>query len=154
MTGLILMLAVAAAMALLRESLGRGLFVLVRGVDKKRLAMLAVVLFLVWALLHQIHLILGPIPGDALVALFDSSTYAALFDVSAYADLAVGLAAMVLSERTRRMIGHLIDLVRPIVDRLMRRAGRARRSPARLRRRLPDRDEPEPEAFGGVLAFA
>jgi len=153
MTGLILMLAVATAMILFREPLGRGLVGFVKTVDRKRLVILAVLLFLVWALLHQVQIVAGPISGDGLVALFDTSTYAALFDTSAYTDLVIGLAAAVLSRRTRLMLGRLIDLVRPAVHRVMNRTSRARRAPARPRRPLADSDEPEPQ-FCGILALA
>jgi hypothetical protein len=87
------------------------------------------------------------------VALFDTSTYAALFDASAYADLAIGLAAMVLNRRVRLMLGRVIDLGRSATHRVMR-ARQTPRAPRRPRRRLPDRDEPEPAGFRKVLAFA
>jgi hypothetical protein len=153
MTSLILMMVVAAAMVLLREPLGRGLMQLAGAVDRKRLAMFVVLLFLAWALLHHVQLLIGPVPGDAIVALFDTSTYAALFDASAYADLAIGLAAALLNRRACLMLGRLIELGRGVVHRVMQ-AGRARRAPPRPRRRLPDRDEPEPGVFGALPAFA
>jgi hypothetical protein len=153
MSGLILMLAVATAMVLFREPLGRGLVQLAGAIDRKRLAMFVVLLFLVWALLHQVQIMIGPISGDALVALFDTSTYAALFDASAYADLAIGLAAALLSRRTRLMLARLIGLVRRPVHRVIQVA-RARRTPTRPRRQAPDPDEPEPDGFRGILAFA
>jgi hypothetical protein len=154
MTGLILMLAVAAAMILFREPLGRGLVRFVEAVDRKRLVMLVVLLFLVWALVHQIQIVAGPISGDGLVALFDTSTYAALFDASTYADLAIGLAAAVLNQRTRRMLGRMVDLARLALHPVMRGAARARRTQARPRHWPSDADEPEPRSAGGVLAFA
>jgi hypothetical protein len=154
MTGLILMLAVAAAMALLREPLGRGLFALVRRLDRKRLALMVVLLFLVWALLHHVQVVAGPITGDGLAVLLDPATYVALFDASAYVDLAIGVAALVLDRRTRQMLGRVFDLARSIFQRAMGRTGRARRTPARLRRRPPDRDEPDPGVFDGVMAAA
>jgi hypothetical protein len=154
MTSLILMLAVAAAMVLFREPLGRGLVRLVEAVDKRRLVMLVVLLFLVWALLHQIQIVAGPITSDGLVALFDTSTYAALFDATTYADLMIGVAAAVLDQRTRRLLVRMAGSVRRAVHRVMGRATRARRAPSRPSRRLPDRDEPEPALDNGVLAFA
>ena len=153
MTSLILMLAVAAAMVLLREPLGRGLVRFAECVDRKRLVMLAALLLLVWALLHNIQIVAGPISGDGLVALFDTSTYAALFDATTYADLMIGLAAIVLSERARRLLGRVIDFARLALQPLVRRSSRAPRTPARPRRRFPDRDEPEPGVFGARLAF-
>jgi hypothetical protein len=153
MTGLILMLAVAGAMALFREPLGRGLVRLVEIADWKRAPMVVILLLLVWALLHHVQLVAGPVSGEGLATLFDASTYAALFDATTYADLAIGLAAAVLSGRTRQLAGRLIDLVRPAVHRTMQ-AARARRAAARPRRQPADRDEPEPAAFCGFLAIA
>jgi hypothetical protein len=154
MTGLILMLAVAAAMALFREPLGRGLVRFVETVDRKRLMMLVVLLFLVWALLHQIQIVAGPISGDSLVALFDTSTYAALFDATTYADLAIGLAAALLNQRTRQWLSRMVDLARLALHPVRRGAARARRTQAKPRHRPSDGDEPEPRSIGGVLAFA
>jgi hypothetical protein len=146
MTGLILMLAVAAAMALFREPLGRGLVKLAETVPWRRLAGLAVVLFLAWVSLQTFHVgFVAPLTGDTLAPLFDLAF--------GYADLLIAVAVAMLNRRTRELFGRVIDLARPAVHRVMR-ARRARREPARPRRRLPDRDEPEPGVFGGRLGFA
>jgi alkylated DNA nucleotide flippase Atl1 len=76
-----------------------------------------------------------------------------LVDAFAYGDLWIGLAAALLSRQTRQALGRLTDLARFVGHRVVRRAGRANRAPARPRRRPPDREEPEPAAWGGVLAF-
>ena len=119
----------------------------VETVHWKRLAVLAVVLFLVWVSLQTFHVgFVAPLTGDTATILFDYAF--------AYADLLIAVAVAMLNRQTRQLIGRVIDLARPAVQLMLRRAGRARRSPARPRRRLPERDEPEPGAFGGVLAFA
>ena len=154
MTYLLLMLTVAAAMVLFRGPLGRGLVRIAEAVDRKRLVMLVVLLFLVWALLHQVQIVAGPITGDSLVALFDTSTYAALFDATTYADLMIGVAAAVLDQRTRRLLVRMAGAVRRAGHRVIGRAVRARRAPSRPGRQLPDGDEPEPAFDNFVLSFA
>ena len=143
MTYLIVMLAVAAAMVLFREPLGRGLVRAAGAVDWKWAVILAILALAVWGIVHHVQAPVA-IEGDAL---------AGLFDTFAYGDLLIGLAAALLSRQVRQLPGRLIDLARPAVQLMLRRAGRARRAPARPRRRPPDRDEPEPGAFGGVLTF-
>lgn len=146
MTWLILMLAVAAAMVLFREALGRELVRVVETAPWRRLAVLAVVLFLAWISLQTFHVgVMAPLSGDSLTIVFDYAF--------AYADLLVALAIAVLNRQARQLVGRLIDFARFAAHRTMRRAGRARRTPARPRRRTPDRDEPEPDPFGAVLAF-
>jgi hypothetical protein len=145
MTYLILMLALAAAMALFREPLGRELVRVVQTVHWKRLAALAVVLFLMWVSLQTFHVgVVAPLTGDSLTILFDYAF--------AYADLLVALAVAVLNRQARQLVVRLIDLAGPAVQLMLRRTARARRAPARLRRRPPDREEPEP--WGGDLVFA
>jgi hypothetical protein len=136
-TQLILMLALAAAMALFREPLGRELVRVVETVHWKRMAALAVVLFLMWVSLQTFHVgFVAPLTGDTLTILFDYAV--------AYADLLVALAVAVLNRQTRQLIGRVIDRARLAFHPAVRRAARARRAPARPRRRPPDRDEPEP----------
>ena len=147
MTGLILMLAVAGAMALFREPLGRGLVRVVETVPWRRLAVLAIVLFLAWISLQTFHVgFVAPLTGDTLAPLFDLAF--------AYADLLIAVAIATLDRRTRRLFARLFDLARVTGHLAMRRAGRARRAPAKPGRRLPDRDDPEPAAWDGVLAFS
>ena len=147
MTGLILMLAVAAAMALFREPLGRGLVGAVEAVPWRRLAVLAIVLFLAWISLQTFHVgFVAPLTGDTLAPLFDLAF--------AYADLLIAVAIAVLNRRTRRLLARLVDIARFAGHLGMRRASRAHRAPAKPRRRPLDGDEPEPAAWGGVLAFA
>jgi hypothetical protein len=146
MTGLILMLAVAGAMALFREPLGRGLVRLVEAMPWRRLAVLAVVLFLMWVSLQTFHVgFVAPLTGDTLGPLFDLAF--------GYADLVIAVAVAVLNRQTRLLLGRLIDLA-GLTVRKITPTGRARRAPARPRRRLPDRDEPEPGVFDPLVAFA
>jgi hypothetical protein len=124
MTGLILMLAVAGAMALFREAL-----------------------FLAWISLQTFHVgFVAPLTGDTLGPLFDLAF--------AYADILIAVAIAVLNRRTRQLLVRLVAFARFAGHLVMRRAGGARRAPAAPRRRPPDRDEPEPAAWGGVFSFA
>ncbi len=136
MTWLILTLAMAAAMALLREPLGHALvrFVTVHG---KSLAVAALLLLLLWIAVQNAH--------QGLAAPMGAGDLAALFDSFAYTDLLIGVAVAAFNRQTRQLIGRVLDLARVAVRGVARVAGRARRTRAPARpRRAPPPDEPDP----------
>ncbi|HEY4032125.1 MAG TPA: hypothetical protein VGM25_17395 [Caulobacteraceae bacterium] len=146
MTHLILMLAVAVAMALFREPLGQALVWVVRAVDWKWAAILVILTVGVWSLLRHVQgPAVAPIAGDGLTA---------LLDVFAYTDVLVGATLALLDRQARQLTGRVAAVVRIVVGRGVRLVARGRRSPIGPRRRPPDRDEPEPAIFGGILLFS
>jgi len=144
MTYLILALAVAAAMALFREPLGRTVVWAARIIDWKWAVILAILMFAVWGVLQHVQ---GPFSAPA------ASDLVALFDTVTYGDLLIGMTVAILNRQTRQLLGRVVDAVRIAGQLIGRRAGRAGRTPARPRRRLPDREEPE-SAVWAALARA
>jgi hypothetical protein len=151
MTYLILMLAVAAAVVLWRKALGRGLVEAIGAIDWKWAVILAILMVAAWGIVHHVQAPIA-ITGDPVAGLFDTFTYGDL--LITYGDLLVGVAVAVMNRQMRQLLDRAADLTRLLIHSTMRRAARARRAPARPRRRPPDRDEPEPAGWGGVLAFA
>lgn len=134
MVHLLPLLAVALAMALLREPLGRALTALVDQ-HGKALVIIAVLLLLAWIAAHNAQLGLATPIGDV----------AALFDSFAYADLFIGAAVAVFNRQTRQLAGSLVDLVRAAGRVIVRSAGRGRRTRVSGKpRRAPLPEEPDP----------
>jgi hypothetical protein len=145
MTGLMLMLVMAAAMALFREPLGRGLTKAVDAFDWRWAILVALLVLGVWLIVHNPHANTGVfLTGDSIAALFDTVTYG---------DLLIGVTVAILNRQTRQVLGRVADFARLAGLLLMRQAGRVRavRTRAKPRRRTPDREEPEPGLFGGVF---
>ena len=151
MTYLIMMLAVAAAMVLFREPLGRALARAVGAIDWRWAVILALLAVCAWGILHHVQAPIS-VTGDALTGLFDTFAYSDL--LIAYSDLAIAAAVALLNRRTLQMVGRLAVLAGIAAHRVIRRAARAVRAPAKPRCGPPDPDEPEPGAWGAIFALA